>query len=135
ALSDRWAKPIAAPALIEEFIRADDSSSGRLRWTIANALEVVADDSVFDDIVRLLRDKKCGKARQMLALALGNMKRRDAVLVLTELLQDDEVAGHAIIALGKLKAKEARSAVEPFLHRGKAWVCKEARRAIKKMDG
>lgn len=43
ALTVKWAKPAAAPLLIEEFRRADDSSELGLRWVIGNALAEVAD--------------------------------------------------------------------------------------------
>ena len=39
--------------------------------------------------------------------------------VLLDLLADDELSGHVIIALGKLKAKEARPYIEPFLNQSK----------------
>jgi hypothetical protein len=80
ALTVPWARPTAAPLLIQEFRRAADSSSEGLRWAIANALSVVADDSVFSDVVELVRDCRSGKAREMLALALGNMKNGSPVL-------------------------------------------------------
>jgi HEAT repeat protein len=50
------------------------------------------------------------------------------------LLADDRVAGHAIIALGKLKARDAAPEIEPFLRHETAWVRKEAQRALKKID-
>ena len=46
----------------------------------------------------------------MPTLALGKMKKRrtDAIDTLASLLQDDEVAAHAVMALSRLKAEEAR---------------------------
>ena len=130
-----WAKPVAALPLIAEYKEIDnDSLDGFIKWAIGNALSVVADDSVYADIVNLAQDKRHGKAREMVVVALGNMRTPDAVEVLTNLLNDDEVAGHAIIALGKLKAKEAKENIEPFLNHPKAWIRKEAKRAIAKID-
>jgi HEAT repeat protein len=131
ALSVRWAKPVAAPALIEEYRCAHDRS---LKWAIANALSVVADDSVIDQLIELVQDKRHGKAREMLAVALGNMKDLRAVDVLIELLEDDEMAGHALVALRKLKAKKARPHIERFLNHQKTWVRNEAKRALAKID-
>src|ERR1700694_1609578 len=48
ALAVPWAKPTAAPGLIREFLRSCDQSPAGLKWVLGNALEVVADDSVFD---------------------------------------------------------------------------------------
>ena len=70
----------------------------------------------------------------MVAVALGNMKDPRAVDVLIELLEDEEVAGHALLALGKLKSSKAKPYIEPFLGHPKAWVRKEAKRALAKID-
>ncbi len=134
ALTVVWAKPFAAPLLIKEFQKAVDPSGTGIRWVIANALAVVADDSVFDDVVLLVRDGRNGKAREMLALALANMKNPQAVRVLTGLLEDEQVVGHAVMALGKLKAKDARSFVEKLVSHPKKWIRKEVQKALIKMD-
>jgi len=70
----------------------------------------------------------------MLALSLGNMKNQRAEDVLIDLLDDDEVAGHAIIALGKLKSKKAYPAIKRFLIHPKSWVRNEAKKALAKID-
>lgn len=134
ALSVPSARPDAARSLIMEFLRSTDDQAG-LRWAIGNALEVVADESVFDDLVALAKDQRHGKAREMLTLALGNMTDPRAVDVLLDLLKDEEVAGHAVMALGKLSPSKARSALEPFLRDPRPWVRKEAKRAVGGIDG
>ena len=68
ALSVSTARPGAAPVLIEEFRRASDFSETGLGWVIGNALSVVADDSVFNEIAALAQDPGYGKARQMIVL-------------------------------------------------------------------
>jgi len=68
------------------------------QWAIGNALWIVADDSVFEDIAALAADPKHGKAREMVVVALGNMQNPEAVEVLRRLLRDDQVAGHAVMA-------------------------------------
>jgi hypothetical protein len=79
ALSVPAARPGAAPALIEEFRRASDRSETGLGWVVGNALSVVADDSVFDEIAALVQDSGYGKARQMIVLGLGRSKDPRAV--------------------------------------------------------
>jgi HEAT repeat protein len=130
ALSVPWARPAAASPLIHEFVKAPSDSELGLRWTIANALAVVADDSVFDDVVTLLRNPAYGRAREMLALALANMKTPRAVDVLIAALQDPQLAGHAVKALGRLKSKRAESAIRPFTNHPKAWIRAEAKKAL-----
>jgi HEAT repeat protein len=134
ALSVPWARPAAASPLIHEFVKAPNDSELGLRWTIANALAVVADDSVFDDVVALLRNPEYGRAREMLALALANMKTPRAADVLVAALQDPVLAGHAVKALGKLKSKRAESAIRPFTNHPKAWIRAEAKKALKSIS-
>lgn len=133
ALSVKWARPRAARLLVREF-RAAGNGYSSFKWAIGNGLSVVADDSVFDDLVGIAKDKSHGTARQMVAVALGNMRNPRAVEVLLELLEDDEVAGHAIMALRKLNSPRARARVEQFLDHPKTWVRAEARRTLAKID-
>jgi hypothetical protein len=133
ALSVPWARNTkAAVLLVEEFRRA--KSDFGLNWAIGNALSVVADDNVLSDIVGLIRDKTYGKAREMLVVALGNMKSPDVIYPLFELLEDEDLAGYAIMALGKLKYKEARPAIERFRIHPKSWIRREAKKALARID-
>ena len=133
ALSVPWAKHTAAPKLLVEEFRKYGAYPGLL-WAIGNALSVVADDDVLNDIVGLIRDKTYGKAREMLVVALGNMKSPDVKYTLIELVDDEDLAGYAIMALGKLKCKEARPFIERFLTHPKSWVRKEAKKALARID-
>jgi HEAT repeat protein len=133
ALSVPWAKHTAAPKLLVEEFRKYGAYPGLL-WAIGNALSVVANDDVLSDIVGLIRDKTYGKAREMLVVALGNMKSPDVKYTLIELLEDEDLAGYAIMALGKLKCKEARPFIERFLTHPKSWVRREAKKALAKID-
>lgn len=134
ALSVPWARPVAAAPLIKEFRAATDQKGSGIKWAIANALSIVANDSVIEDIINLVQDKQHGKSREMLALALANMRRERVLPVLNELLEDEQVTGHAVIALGKLKAQSARHLIESFLQHKEAWVRKEAKKALAKID-
>jgi HEAT repeats len=125
-------RPEAVAVLIDEFRTSDDHY---LRWAIANALAEMADEDDFDEVASLARDQRYGKSREMLALALGRMKMEPrAVDVLLELLDDDVMAGHAIIGLRKLKAKGAKSRIEPFLEHHKGWVRREAKKAVAALE-
>ena len=129
-----WAKPDAVPVLLREFRTISDPTGEGLRWVVGNSLEALADDSVFDDMVELIKDKSYGRAREMLVLGLAKMKNPRAIKVLIGLLEDEEVVGHAVIALGKLRASEARSRIESLLNHPKAWIRKEAKKALAKID-
>jgi len=136
-LSVPWAKPEAAWGLIEEFETARDPAYEGLRSAIASGLAVVADDTVFEELVRLVQDTRYGRAREMLALALGNMQNPGAPSVLLELLdreRDEQVVGHAVMALGKLKAPDARGRLEGLTQHPNLWVREEARKALAKIE-
>ena len=129
-LSVPWARPMAGRALIEEFRRADDPEGTGIRWEIANALAVVADDDILDDVIQLVQDPRHGKAREMLTLALANMTNPRATSVLRDLLRDEQVVGHAVMALGKLGVPEVLSELEKLTDHPKEWVRHEAAKAV-----
>lgn len=137
-LGNASARPAAARPLVDEFRRIDpieDSADMSLRWSIGDALERVADESVLDDLLQIATDTRHGRHRALVVAALGNMvKARDRVVpVLLDLLNNDDVAGYAVMALGKLKARGVRSAIEPFLDHREAWVRKEAKKALARL--
>jgi hypothetical protein len=136
ALSVPWAKPQATRPMIEEFRRVEtslDPTGTGLRWTMGNALDVLEDDSCFEELVELVRDRHFGKATQMVVLGLGKSKKPEAAEVLLGLVDDPDVDGHAVKALGRLKAPAARAALERKLDDSRAWVRGEARKALAKL--
>jgi HEAT repeat protein len=133
ALSVSWARLGAVTALLTEYRNTPDSENRGLKWAIGNALEVLASDKIFDDIVELVQDKRHGIARQMLVVALGKMKNPKAVDVLICLLDDDDVVGHALACLKKLKAKQARTHIVRLINHPNAWVRKQAKQALDKI--
>lgn len=70
----------------------------------------------------------------MIVLALARMRNPGAADVLIELLDDDDVAGHSIMALGRLGSARARPAVERFLEHPNSWVRSEARKTLAKLS-
>jgi HEAT repeat protein len=134
ALAVRAARGRAFGALAKEFAKSmGEPDQDLLRWAIANSMAMTAEEGDFEALAELARNPKSGNARQMLAEALGRMKDPRAVGVLLELLDIGEVAGHAIEALGRLRATGAKSAVTPFLSHPKAWIRSEAEKALRCM--
>jgi hypothetical protein len=133
ALSVPAARPSAAPVLIEEFRKASDPSETGLGWVVGNALSVVADDSVFDEIAALAQDTGYGKARQMIVFGLGRSKDPRAVPLLVGLLGDEDVAAQAVMALGRLRPPGVRPAVERLLAHPRALVRREAKKALARL--
>jgi HEAT repeat protein len=133
SLSTKHARGLAAPVLIEEFKKAKDDPLG-LQWTVGNALEVVADRSAFTDLAALASDRSYGRGREMVVVALARTGDPDAPDVLIRLLDDPEVAGHALVALRKLAPVEARPHIARFVNDQRAWVRKEAKWALARID-
>ena len=134
ALSVPWAKADAATALVKEFRRTPNDASAGLKWAIGNALEVIACNQISNDLIELVQDKRHGTARQMLAIALGKTKNIQAASILIKLLDDDEVAGHAVIGLRTLNAKNALPFIKRLLNHPKRWVRREVIQAINKIE-
>jgi HEAT repeat protein len=133
AVSVPWARGTAGPTLVKAFEQADEYP-GSFQWAVGSAIETIADPSLLDDMIRLARDKKYGRAREMVVMGLGRIRRLEAVQTLIELLDDPEVAGHAVKGLAKLQPPEARAALERFVDDERGWVKLAARRAIAGID-
>jgi HEAT repeat protein len=138
ALTRRWARREAAGPLIEEFkalpLGSGDPMEFYARWAVGSALEAMWDDSRFDELAALARDRRCGESRQMVVLGLGKSRRPEAVDVLLGELDDPDVDGHAVSALAKRPVPRARPALEGMADDPRPWVRKAARRGLAKLD-
>ena len=134
ALTVPWAGSEAAPLLIDEFRKAPASEEFGVKVPIGDALTVVADDSVFSEIVELVRDRRHGKSRMALILALGNMRNPEAVDVLIALLDDESMIGPSLVSLGKLEAEKARPQIETFLTHPSIRIRIIAKKALARID-
>jgi len=90
-----------AQAMIDEFRRSADDRN--LAWAAGNALSTLAGPSDADAIIGLLCDRRFGTGREMLCDALKRTKNPRAPQVLVELLDDDDINGHAISALRAMR--------------------------------
>jgi HEAT repeat protein len=137
-MGSSWARPEASRPLLEEFHRLDPTldKPGGMRWSIGDALERVADETVLDDLIAIATDRRYGRDRQLVVASLGNMVRAKerAVPVLLDLLDDEEVAPYAVMGLGKLRVHEARTAIQSFVDHPEAWVRSEAKKALARLS-
>lgn len=133
ALSVSWARPAAAPLLIEEYRRAPDQPPG-FKWAVGNALGVVADDSCFEEIAELARDTRHGKARDRLLAALGTIRRPEAIEVLIELLDDEDMALWAARVLGQKHVDRARAKIQELVDHAEPAVRAQATRSLAMID-
>jgi HEAT repeat protein len=132
ALSVPWATEVSK-TLILEFEKAPATEEFGLKWAIGNALSIVANEEILDDLIGLSLDTKHGRAREMIVQALSNIQDQRSIQVLVNLLKDDQVAGHAIIALGQLHAIDLVEELEPFLQHPKPWIRSAAEQALSEM--
>jgi HEAT repeat protein len=133
ALTVKYAGEDAFRALLNEFKKVPatgEAAREGFKWALGNAISIVANARHFDEVVGLIRDKRHGTARDAMVLRLPRLNRGRAVSVLIESLADPDVAGHAVTALRKLKVPEARPHIERLLDDPKAWVRKEAAKAL-----
>jgi HEAT repeat protein len=119
-----------ARRLLAEFRRPEYADASSLRWTIGDAMASLAGPADADAIIEILCDRANGHARQMFCNALVRSRDARRVDVLIELIDHDDVAGHAISALRrtssgrrvpqpqrvrpKLEALIARPSATPF---------------------
>jgi hypothetical protein len=140
ALTLKGARPVAAKPLITEFLSHNPQSKSEehSKWAIGNALALTGDDSAFDSISAILRDKSHGWTRSGMILSLPNMRKRreDAFQLALELAGDEDasVSNLAMIALGDFRDIRARPVVESFLQHSDSWVRKKAKQALAKID-
>jgi HEAT repeat protein len=138
---ERAAVPAALRPLIAEFRKASADEESGLKWAIANALATLADDSITNELIELARDRRHGIAREMLMDALARTKDERALDLLVELVDDDQLAGHAISSLRRLGPKSslpylhrARPALERQLSEGTPLAQRQARAALERLD-
>lgn len=132
ALAATWVGPQAARPLLDQY----DGSGDVVRDAIGWALGFVADESFFPSMEQLATDQRYGGfARCNLIRALAGLDTRRTNWVLTGLLEDEQVADVAFIALAKRRAKVGRATVERFLRHGDPAARRAARRLLGKSTG
>ena len=139
ALTVKEARGLAGPPLIREFLRYPFDECEEMdhaqhnKWAVGNALSIVATESDYDALVELLRDRRHGRARQMLTYALARTRDPRVGEELIRALDDPGLTLHAISTLGKYKAENARRYVEPFLSDERSVVRKAAKKALERL--
>ena len=120
----------ATSDLIEEFKNSTNTS---YKWAIGNTLSIILDKSKIEELLEIIQNKQHGIARQMIIIAIGKMNVKKAIPILLNLLNDEDVIGHVITALGYYKDPELISYIEPFTHHQISWIRKEAIKVIGKL--
>lgn len=112
----------------------NDKSNNVDKWNIGATLYSIQDKRFENNYIKIIKDKENGTSRQMIVILLGKLKCEKSIPVLIELLKDDDVNGHAIMALGYFKDEKLIQYIEPFLNHKQLWIRKEAEKAIRKIS-
>lgn len=138
ALGVKSAKRIAEIPLIEEFLSIPKTDEfHHVKWVIGNTLYSLGTiDLYFDKIAEIVKDTSHGTTRRMMVMLLGKSKKNkeEAGKIALELIEQKDVQGHAIRALGNLRSACATEAIENFLSSENEWHKREARTALKKIQ-
>ena len=70
----------------------------------------------------------------MVTIALGKLKSEKALPVLLSLLDDEDVNGHVVTALGYYRKPDLIKHIEPFLNHEKTWIRNAAKATIRKIE-
>lgn len=121
-----------APLLIKDFFAP--ATPALTRWLISDCLYQIGSKKYIDDYLKIISNAEYGESRQMIVLLVGKLKEEKAIPVLINLLEDEEVRLHAIIALGDFKREEFRPYFERFCNAKHSGWRKYAKVALKKLD-
>ena len=133
-LTVKEAKGIVNEVLISEYHKYPEEGLFYFyRWVIGNAFTVIITNKDEDNIINIVSNKNNGKSRQMFVQALKAVKSTRVENILIDLLDDNDVTGHAIYALGCLKSQKAKAKIEIFLNDKSAYLRRSAKKALKKI--
>jgi hypothetical protein len=104
-----------------------------LAWAIGNALSIVDVKGFEEQLIELCENQSYGMARQMIVWSLNRVCHPDAEEAAVDLLDDEDVRLHAIIALGKMKSRRALPKLQMLLVDKAAGISRESRKAIAKI--
>lgn len=121
----------ATEQLLAEFHKTDKVT---FKWAIGNTLSIIEDKSKVKEFLEIVQNKEHGIARQMIVVALGKTKVKEAFPVLLNLLKDEDVVGHTIGALVYYKDPTVIEYLEPLKNHKVGWVKKEALKVIEKLQ-
>jgi HEAT repeat protein len=132
ALAIKEAKGKANSMLISIFLSLPLEKSS-LQWSIGNTMEVIMNDKDVPSILQIVRNKAYGKSRQMFVLGLSKFKKPEVESTLIELLQDDDVALHALSSIGRQKAIAAISEIELVKNKYNSFFKRKAEKILDKL--
>lgn len=120
------------PMLIKDFY--ESTTPNCTRWFISDCLYQIRSKKYVDDYIKIISNPAYGQDRQMVILLVGKLKIESAIPILIDLLEDEGVRLHAIIALGDFKREDLRPYFKRFENSKHPGWRKYAKAALKKLD-
>ena len=120
------------PMLLNDFTQP--TTTNLTRWFISDCLYHIRSMHYMDDYLKNVSDNKYGKNRQMIILLLGLLKDDRAIPILLNLLDDEDVTLHTIMALGNYKKEVFRCIFEKYAKSDNCVLRQNAIKAIKKLE-
>lgn len=103
-------------------------------WEYADLLYSMKNYRYLPQYLDIIKDKSYGEDRQMLILLVGKSKNKDVIQVLTELLDDSTVYGHALEALSNFKQDEIASIMSRYKDCHVKWIQKIAKKYLSNIN-
>jgi FOG: HEAT repeat len=133
-LTVKGAKGLANETFVSEYHKyPEEGLFESYRWAIGNAFTVIITSKDEGNIIDIVSNKNNGKSRQMFVYALKAIKSIRVENTLIDLLNDSDVTGHAIYALGSMKSQKAKAKIEFFLNNKSAYIRRNAKTALRKI--
>ncbi|MBI5611785.1 MAG: HEAT repeat domain-containing protein [Gammaproteobacteria bacterium] len=105
-----------------------------LRWTIGLALGyIVRNPKYLERLGKLLKEKKYGESRGELVIGYARTGKQEVIGDLISFLSDRDLMQHAIVELGRLKAKEAKPHLEALRNHENPLFRDLVRKALRKI--
>ncbi len=126
--------------LVSQYLECADSPKApgmdSLLWGIGNCIEITtnSDSHFLPTYKSIVGNKSHGTSRQMIVLALSKFKKDDVEDLLLELLDDPQVSGHAVMALGRIKSAKSTPLLMEMKKSAQPWVRREAEKSIRAIE-
>lgn len=100
------------------------------RRALATSPSLRGDLEIYGRIAQLTANRAAGRGRQSWVMLFGYVACAPFAPAIAELLDDADVAGHAIQALTVTRVPDHVDRVRPLLNDGAAWIRRAARRYV-----
>ncbi len=100
-----------------------------IRQLISNSKKEM-NKSQSDEVLKICLDNRAGRGRESFVMLLGKTRYSAYADEISALLKDDDVDGHVINILYKMKAFSYGEDVKPFLNHNRTWIKNEAKRYL-----